>query len=66
MNPSEDKPLPLCRSCGRPLPKYQFFGHPVIDPERSRQYGYEGNGYFCTLRCGFKWALAKQTRGRKK
>jgi hypothetical protein len=48
---------PNCRECGKPLAPYIYFGHPTIDPERKKQFGYGGNGVFCTLRCGYRYAL---------
>lgn len=38
-----------CKYCGKRLRKAQFF----------EGYGYDGNGFFCTLRCGFGWAVWK-------
>jgi len=55
-----DNDRPFCRTCDKPLGQYRFFGHPDIDPGKARRWGYEGNGYFCTLRCGFNWALVRQ------
>ena len=55
---------PTCHNCGEPLSQYRFFGHKDIDPDKKRRWGYEGNGIFCTLRCGFNWALSKLRRDR--
>lgn len=35
-----------CAQCGKPLRKW-------IDAS----YGYTGNGFFCSLRCGFRYAV---------
>lgn len=51
---------PICRTCDKPLGHYKYFGHPVIDPTKVKVFGYEGNGYFCSLRCGFNWALRQK------
>lgn len=45
-----------CLGCGKPL---------RIDPafrDVTDQPGYAGNGLFCTLRCGFRWAVRHATR----
>jgi hypothetical protein len=67
MTSREDKGRPECRTCDKRLPTFRFFRHPTIDPTGTRQFGYEGNGFFCSLRCGFNWALVRQPGyGRKK
>jgi hypothetical protein len=38
-----------CSQCGKPLRKWV---------EGVGYVGYIGNGYFCSLRCGFKYAVA--------
>lgn len=43
-----------CRYCGKPLRK---------DPYREG-YGYCGEGVFCTLRCGYAWAVRKVGEGK--
>lgn len=48
---------PNCRECGEKLTQYVYFCHATIDPERKKQFGYKGNGFFCTLRCGFRYAV---------
>lgn len=44
----QDKPH-TCRWCGDPLRREW--------PEDERG-GYRDNGYFCSLRCGYQWAVA--------
>ena len=51
------KTTPTCAECGNVLKPYTYFGHQEIDPEHKKQFGYDGNGIFCTLRCGYRWAL---------
>lgn len=48
---------PECRRCGEKLKPYIYFGDHTIDPKRVKKWGYEGNGIFCTLRCGYRHAL---------
>jgi hypothetical protein len=36
-----------CIQCGKKLTKNPYFVG----------YGYDGNGYFCILRCGYRYAL---------
>lgn len=55
---------PTCRHCGGLLkPDYDIdFIHTSGAGYTSRRtfsgrYGYEGNGYFCSLRCGYNWAV---------
>ena len=55
--PADRTERPLCKECARTLAPYRFRGHPVIDPDRRKAFGYEGNGVFCSLRCGYKFAL---------
>lgn len=45
---------PHCRYCDHELGVYIFY---AVDSER--KFGYEGNNKFCTLRCGFNWAVAR-------
>lgn len=42
-----------CLYCGKQLRKAQF--HDGL--------GYDGNGIFCTLRCGFAWAVRRVRQG---
>ena len=48
---------PTCRCCGDRLKPYIYFGDSVIDPKKEKRLGYEGNGIYCTLRCGFRDAV---------
>jgi hypothetical protein len=41
---------PLCRYCRKPLNLW-------ISGDGTR--GYNGDGIFCTLRCGYRWALER-------
>lgn len=55
----ESKPKrPECRWCGIAMKPYAYFRDPIIDPEGKKQWGYEGCGVYCSLRCGYKDALA--------
>lgn len=53
---SEQKDRPKCRQCGKLLSAYKY-----ADAEwnrgKDRRFGYEGNNFFCTLRCGFYYGL---------
>ena len=59
---------PNCLQCEKPLrPVYDYSYSTVIVPGGFMQrrvqgplrgYGYLSNGKFCTLRCGFTWAVA--------
>lgn len=42
--------LPTCQNCLKPLDLW-------LSGDGSR--GYNGDGVFCTLRCGYRWALRK-------
>lgn len=44
------KPRPHCRRCGKPL-------RMETSLDGKSGYGTEGNGYFCTQRCGYRWAV---------
>jgi hypothetical protein len=55
---------PRCRRCACKLKPYIYFGDSVIDPKREKRFGYEGNGFFCTLRCGFRFALDAVKKGK--
>ena len=48
---------PRCRRCDAKLKPYIYAGDPVIDPDGTKKLGYEGNGIYCTLRCGFRDAV---------
>ena len=39
---------PHCKQCDKEM-----------EPARIQGFGYNGNNRFCTLRCGFRWALAR-------
>lgn len=54
---------PNCRRCGKPLWPYIYFGHPDIDPKHEQKWGYNGNNVFCTLRCGYHWAMDRIKEG---
>ena len=45
--------IPRCKQCGESLPHYQY--HAQRD-SRS-EYGYHGDGEFCSLRCGYRYGL---------
>lgn len=51
-----------CRRCGSKLKPYIYFGDSVIDPKKEKRFGYEGNGIYCTLRCGFRDAVSMVKR----
>ena len=42
---------PNCQECGKPLKAYPF--------SAASQYGWAGNGYFCTKDCAAYWAVSK-------
>lgn len=48
-------PAPLCEYCRKPLPAYPWRDQPWA----TGAWGYHGDGVFCTLRCGYKWAIAR-------
>ena len=52
------KQRPLCQYCDRPLRRYRWR---VDYPERST-WGDYGDGFFCGLRCGYRWACRGLTR----
>ena len=66
---------PRCVQCNRRLAtnyklvweKVEVFGGFESRPRRAgiRGYGYNSDGVFCTLRCGYLWALnrVRQERG---
>lgn len=57
-------PRRWCKYCRKPLPLYRFADQDWAK-EKGKVWGYRGNNYFCTLRCGFKYAiLAAQEIGR--
>jgi hypothetical protein len=45
-----------CAYCGKKLPSNRY---PEIYGDTP---GYDGNGFFCTLRCGFAWAVSEMKR----
>lgn len=51
---------PKCLNCGKPLPLYQFYKE-IADADAGARilspYGYQGDGKFCTLRCGYRCAV---------
>lgn len=47
---------PHCWMCRHQLRPYVY--HALGD---GKKYGYEGNNIFCSLRCGFRWAVNKAT-----
>lgn len=48
-----------CRTCGKPLtPYYTVELGSEIKYVYNGTHGYEGNGHFCTQRCGYRWGLA--------
>jgi hypothetical protein len=56
---------PVCRKCNRELKPvgaisdgrtYHLTGYP--EKANSIRYGYDGDNYFCTLRCGYAYGLA--------
>lgn len=49
---------PLCRQCGKPLKNWWGY-----HPRRLIGLGYEGNGKFCTVRCGYHWAIGVRQPG---
>lgn len=59
---------PVCNYCGKPMPRFANHdalvacGHHI--PSR---YGYQGNGIFCSLHCGYRYGLsmAKAVGGAK-
>jgi len=55
---------PNCHECGERLKPYIYFGHAEIDPKGSAKWGYQGNNIFCTLRCGYRFALNMVRSGR--
>lgn len=48
---------PHCRQCRIELPLYTW-RNSQFARELGRVYGYEGSGYFCSLRCGYQYGLA--------
>lgn len=63
------KDRPLCRACKKTLKPYYHFQSITTPPPVNRvfyhitylfkgKYGYEGNGHFCSQRCGYRFALA--------
>lgn len=67
--------MTACLNCGKPL-KHEthrdYHGKPMWNEDGSRNPfarvnshdapGYRGNGFFCTMRCGFSWAVRKASR----
>lgn len=58
-------PRPKCKSCTRPLApvtRDTWIGHNRVKGDVVG-YGYVDrgvpNGHFCSLRCGFRWAIAQ-------
>jgi hypothetical protein len=54
---------PRCQQCGRKMPAYFTYEfHPTLllrPVMRSfAGWGYDGNGYFCSLRCGYRYGLS--------
>lgn len=45
---------PKCRQCSHELEVYFHWS----GGDDTHCFGYEGNNNFCTLRCGFRWAVA--------
>ncbi len=48
----------LCQCCKKPLKHFQFW---ETDWAKTKGliWGYMGDGSFCTLRCGYYWALVR-------
>ncbi len=77
----EDKLLPVgarskCRYCGKELaPFFHLTSNElqrgmifeiVVHETFRGEYGYMGNGSFCSLRCGYYWAVDQARKGRTK
>ena len=45
----------LCFKCQKRLPAYRWRN----EAWALGRWGYQGNGYFCSLRCGYHYALGK-------
>lgn len=45
---------PTCKMCGKLLRRYRYRNEPW---GKGREWGDHGDGFFCTLRCGYAWAV---------
>lgn len=63
-------PSPLCRNCNRPLRSYWALNWPATNRAAIDQtwsgYGRLGNGFFCSLRCGYYWAIEQVKREQRR
>lgn len=61
ITPKPDDENPLCRTCMKELADYWTLNWPTasrLPISRSHAgFGYFGNGFFCTLRCGYRYGL---------
>ena len=55
----EKKERPVCMYCGKPLRRYARYDAVTAAGYRpASEYGYRGNGIFCTLTCGYHYGRA--------
>jgi hypothetical protein len=53
---------PDCHNCGKPLAPYRNFDTDHA-AERGLVWGYYGDGFFCSLRCGHEFGVAAVRAG---
>ena len=46
---------PQCMHCGKLM--WQIIDRTTDPPTETGTYGFEGNGRFCSRKCGYAWAL---------
>lgn len=51
---------PRCFYCDKPMNQVirrYHSGFRLERPVKTGTFGYQGNGWFCSLRCGYAWSL---------
>jgi hypothetical protein len=51
------KERPRCLFCTHPLRAYRWYGFGGSDYAEDRLYGGYGDGLFCGVDCGYRWAV---------
>ena len=63
--PAPTMPRPKCLHCDKPLRRYKYDGK-KFDDGTPVEWGDYGDGRFCGLRCGWRWACGHSSRSMTK